>query len=212
MRTAYKRPVLGFRNASVNQQIATCERFANGAAKLPPSKLGTMPLDELEQVLAEARAVRQELNEVRAKARATLSKQKQIMVRLRDTTTGCAVHFWAQVKGNPAELISAGLAVEKSKHVSVGRPGAPTLLRATVEANGVKVRWRAPMRRCWFSLAYAEDKPGHGNWIHTSDFSTARSHFTFKKLKNGRTYWFRVKAHNSNGDSPWSQFVRVHVM
>jgi hypothetical protein len=97
MNKTQNRPALRFRNATVNQQINTCERFAIGMTKLPPEKRGRIPVDELQQVLEEAVAVRAELAEYRLQARFSLSKQKQVMTRLREKATACADWVNAQV-------------------------------------------------------------------------------------------------------------------
>jgi hypothetical protein len=143
MNKTKNRPPLRFRNATVDEQIITCERFAIGLKKLPPEKRGRVPVHELQQMLEEAVDVRAALAEHRFQARVTLTKQKQVMVRLREQATVCADWLNAQVAGDPLDLLAAGLRPAKSKRIAVGLPSVPMRLRATHLPSGVSLRWRS---------------------------------------------------------------------
>src|ERR1043166_458326 len=204
MKTKHVRPKLGFRNASVEQQLATCARLARGAAQLPAEQQQNIFFTELQESLDEAVAVKKELAEHRMKARAALVKQKTIMARLRNSATRSSLVLSAYGL-DAMDLLKAGLDVEKSKRIRTGPPGPPTQLRARPMAGAVELVWRSPMRRSLFTLQYAEGSLEDAQWISHSDLVSGRARFTFKDLKPGVLYWFRVQAQNPNGESAWTR-------
>lgn len=108
-------------------------------------------------------------------------------------------------------LLQAGLTLAKLKRVSVGLPGVPTALRARVVSAGVELRWRTPMRRCWYLISYAEAGSGETQWVKHQDLLPVRGRAVLTELQPGRTYWLRVQAHNGHGEGGWSTMLQVSV-
>ena len=101
-------------------------------------------------------------------------------------------------------LLQAGLKVSAPKTSRTGPPGVPKELRMKPVAGGAEVRWKSPMRRSLFFLQYREDSPQGEKWISPENSTAIRTRFTFRNLKPGVLYWFRVQAYNPNGKSGWS--------
>jgi hypothetical protein len=206
---SFKHPKLGFRNASVDAQITTCTRFVASAQSLSSDALASVPLSELEADLDAAIATRAELNYLRSQVAAVLGKQKEIMTRLRKSANRCAKGICSNVGGSEIELRRAGLEVHGSHHVRIV-PNTPEIIGATGIAHGAMLRWRSPLKRGFFSVQYAAEKPT--GWISPEPSSTERKRITIQNLQPGVLYWVRVKAHNANGESAWSQPVPVRAL
>ena len=207
MKTNRKQPKLGFRNASVPQQLDTAGRLARGAAKLPPELRAKIFHTDLTDTLGEAEDVRTELALLRGQMAALATRQKDVMSHLRERATRTARLLWAHAHGDGVTLLSAGLDLEKSRRVRTGLPGVPTELRVRERDGSIELLWRTPMRRCWYHVEVAEGSPDNANWRSHRDWSCGKGRFTFKGLKPHTAYWFRVKAFNANGESNWSGFV-----
>jgi hypothetical protein len=207
MNTNMKYPKLGFRNASVDQQIVTAGRLARGAAKLPQPLRERIFHEGLVRTLGEAEAIREETARLRAQLAATMTQEKNVMARLRNDATRCARSLWAHSSGDAQTLLEAGLDLEKSRRVRTGPPGVPTRLRARELNGAITLLWRNPMRRSWFHIEVAEGQPHEENWRWNNEWSSTKGRFTFTGLKPNVVHWFRVKAFNTNGESPWSDFV-----
>lgn len=207
MNNDMKYPKLGFRNASVPQQLDIAGRLARGAGKLPSELRAKIFHADLVETLGEAEDVGKELALLRDRLAATASKQKQIMARLRDNAKRCSNCLWAFSAGDAATLLGAGQDLEKSKRVRTGPPSAPTQLRVRERDGAIELLWRTPMRRCWYRIEIVEGSPGEEDWRSHRDWSCGKGRFTFQGLKPNTAYWFRVKAFNANGESLWSDIV-----
>ncbi len=200
-------PKLGFRNASVNEQIATVRRLATRAVTLPENIREQVLLGPLDEALAEAEAAVNDLARLRAQTKAAVSRQVAAMARLRENAMRSSIGISTWVKGDAAAMLGAGLSLAKSKRIRTGPPGVATELRARDIEGGVSLLWRNPMRRSWFTLQCAEGAPVEGNWQSNSEWYSGKGRFTFTGLRPNTVYWFRVKAHNTNGESAWSDAV-----
>jgi hypothetical protein len=157
--------------------------------------------------LEEALTAQRELEQLRVQAATVLTRQKDVMARLRDSATRTSRILWAYSNGDAVPLLEAGLDLEKSRRVRTGPPGVPTELRVRELDGSITLLWRNPMRRSWFRIQIAEGQPSEENWQSHNDLGCAKGRFTFTGLKPHTAYWFRVKAFNANGESPWSNFV-----
>ena len=214
MRRRTVKPKLGFRNATVRQQIDTASRLARGIKSLSPELQDRIHArQELEAALAEAVLVEQLLEKYRVKAKAMLVRQKTIMPKLRMLARCCTSGVEAlEGLAGPSVVLEVGLDLEKSKRVRTGVPNAPTELRAKLRAGVIMLLWKNPMRRSIFDVEYAIDSP-EGEWRKDSIHSTIlKARFTFRGAVPGTLYWFRVRAWNSNGQSDWSSPFSVRAL
>ncbi len=209
MKSRTKYPRLGFRNATIEQKLSTCGRFLRAAAKLPPVKCKFIPLNELEDDLAVARAANALVSQLRSELKAALTGRDTAVKKICEKTTDYARTYALCVARNETEVRAAGLDPERSKRVRTGPPGVPTHLRATAMQGGVKLLWKNPMRRSIFVIEYKEGSLGEGEWLRRQDLICACAKITIPNLKPGVQYFFRIQAENSNGKSPWSDAVGV---
>jgi hypothetical protein len=77
------------------------------------------------------------------------------------------------------------------------------LLQAEAQIGAMKLRWKTGLRRCWFQVQWIEGWQG--------DVWATRGRAVVPDLKSGVVYSFRVLAHNTNGQSNWSQTVTARV-
>jgi hypothetical protein len=112
----------------------------------------------------------------------------------------------AKTSGEPVKMGEAGLGTEAPKTVKVGKPSAPTNLRAepTATEGEVRLRYVRPLRRCWFNIEARPDTKPEGWRLIDSSF---RQSALLEGLQSGVKYWFRVSASNSHGTSPWSNLA-----
>ncbi len=104
---------------------------------------------------------------------------------------------------DPAAMTAAGLTV-RADWQKVGVPAAPQNLTAAATANAgeIRLRWQRPLRRCFFQVEFTTNPNTETNWRQLGG-ETAQS-FLATELTPGKLYWFRVRASNIHGESPWS--------
>lgn len=207
-----KLPKLGFRNASVPQQLSICEGVARGIATVPPEQRSGVPLSQLQELLTESQAVTADLAQYRMETRALASRQKKILARLRSRTMDCAMVLWAHLGGNELEMRRAGLDIQAKRCTPTGPPGVPTKLRALPVDGGVELRWQSAMRRSLFNFQMTEGVVGKTPWADVRDRFARRGRMLLNELKPGVLYSFRIKAWNSNGESVWSEAVSARPL
>ena len=213
MQKTILKPKLGFRNATVAEQIGTASRLARGVASLPPELRDRVPLAQLQEILNEAILVDQLLEKYRARAKTLLVRQKAVMPKLRMMARCCTSGVESlQILAGDSVVLKVGLDLEKSKRVRTGAPPVPTALRAKIRAGAVTVLWKNAMRRSIFNVEYAIDSPDSGWRQDGSSFTVPQARFTFKPAVPGTFYWFRVQAWNSNGQSEWSAPLSVRAV
>ena len=123
--------------------------------------------------------------------------------------SGFPVNEGGQLTVQDDELALGGGLLEGATG-SIGLADAPTRLRVMpVNVNGaVKLRWKRPVRRCFFTIEMTTEPEAKTGWTQvgpTTFPSSARQ--VISGLQPGVLYWFRVCAHNSAGQGPWSQCV-----
>jgi hypothetical protein len=207
-----KKPALGFRNASVKEQLQTCATFARSLARMPEEQRRGVRLKDFQDALAEAELVTRLLETYRRKARDTLRRQKDVMARLRAEAQACNSGLMSTAIMGQTNPVESGLPLEKSKRNRSGAPGAPTELRAKVRAEAITLLWKNPMRRSIFNVEYALDSSNSGWRKGGSSYTVLKARFTFKPAVPGTLYWFRVQAWNSNGQSEWSAPLSVRAV
>lgn len=204
------RAKLGFRNASVDQQIDTVTRLVSSIQALPPAKRDRLDLEDLQGALAEAVLVRQLLEKYRSKARELLARQvEEVMPRLRFAarcTKSCAEVLAGA--GDDAAVLETGLELTKSTRIRRGIPPVPTDLRARVRAGAITLLWKCSMRRSLFNIEYTTDLAA-GDW---RKLFAVKTRVTFEDAVPGTLYWFRIRAWNANGESDWSSLLSVRAV
>jgi hypothetical protein len=211
MKTQKQLPKLGFRNATKDQKHATCRRFINGVAALPPEKRGKMPVAELLQDLTEADAAMTRVAGLRAALKAALTMSDEKTARLcRNVTSGVQLYF-SEFGHNGVAFPETGVEAKAPKKPA-GPPGEPLELRAGVLPGAIKLRWKSPMRRSIFIVEFTEDPTGQTGWIRDSKNFTTRASHLLTGLKPNTAYSFRVRAQNSHGEGPWSECVTARPL
>lgn len=198
-----KRYRLNFRNQSIPNTLALCQRVADGVARLPEEK--RLPADEFPvgARVAEAAAAVQRVENLRAELRAAKADRAVKVRAARIAARHAAERVFWRDPHDAALHLAAGLEREADKR-PVGLPDAPGNLRAQATAfeGQVELRWKRPLRRCIFRVEMTTDPAATSGWAEVG--TTLKQKFTVTKLPSGVKCWFRVRAINAHGDGPWS--------
>lgn len=84
----------------------------------------------------------------------------------------------------------------------LGSPSAPSRIEATaINANTIDVEWEQVTGEEYYQVAWSTDGT---NWYDTQTTGTNDTTYTYDNLSSNTTYYFRVRAGNSEyGDSEW---------
>jgi hypothetical protein len=201
---------LGFANRPVHEQLAICQRVADGVARLPAAHreaLAEIPIADSTEAAAQACAA---VETAKHALKAALHDRKLKLRAAREHAHYVGLQLSARTAGDPAAFLQAGLEIAKVKQ-PVGRPDAPENLRAlATEFEGkVRLRWQRPVRRCYFDIEATTDPSATTGWKQVA--GSLRQTCEVSGLESGKKYWFRVAASNAHGQGPWSQAVCVRV-
>jgi hypothetical protein len=107
----------------------------------------------------------------------------------------------------------AGLTFTVTQAASSGGsvPSAPTnLLLTSATATTIKIKWSHDGINVWgFKIERKTGSTGTWSQIGTGN-STSRA-FSDNTVMGGKTYFYRVRAHNGSGDSPYSNELQVNT-
>lgn len=201
---------LGFRNKSAVDQLTLCERTLTRLAAPNQPQSNPTQLTDAQTTVAALRTCHDRVESLRRELKGQLSHRKELLRSARDQVTRACLGAADAVDFDPAKLLAAGLQLEASKTVPVGVPAAPHHLRAapTLNEGEVRLDWRRTVRRCWFEIECRPDPEPEG-WNLIA--SASRQSHLATGLLPGVKYWFRVRAGNSHGLSPWSNLVLVRA-
>lgn len=205
-----KRHKLNFGNRTVLEQLAICRRVADGFARLPAEHQAKFADTNVIGAADEADAACQEAENLKIALRGALQRRNQKVRAARDAASSAAIGIWLATNGDPAAMLASGLEIVRDKQ-PVGKPDAPANLRTLpTEFEGTaRLRWKRPVRRCWFVVEATTDPAAQSGW---KDLMTSfKQTCTVTGLKGGMKYWFRIAASNAHGQGPWSQPVSVWV-
>lgn len=202
---------LGFRNASAAKQLEICDTQLARFANLTVAARADMDFAGLQTVVATAHDSRQRIQRLRAELKHEVAGHQTHLRAAREAVTRACVHTLANVHADPAAMTAAGLNV-RADWQKVGVPAAPQNLTAaaTLNAGEIRLRWQRPLRRCFFKVEFTANPNTETNWRQLGG-ETAQS-FLATGLTPGKLYWFRVRAENIHGQSPWSGVASARAM
>lgn len=81
------------------------------------------------------------------------------------------------------------------------KPGKPSSFKAVAKKGSVKLTWEAVKQCDGYELAYSRKKSG--NYTRIKNVAGSKVSYTFKskKLKAGKTYYFRIRSYSGTGGS-----------
>lgn len=207
-----KRIKFGFRNQSADDTLRLCERAVQNLATLPPENLVDVPQAELVDTVAATRASHDRIASLRVELKTEISRRNQLLRAAREQTMRCV--NWAAMNMNhdPVKMMEIGFDLY-APWAKVSPPAAPTHFHAepTASAGEAQLRWQRPtMRDGWFVIQAqaGEFKPDGWQTVETSCFQQS---CRLEGLVSGGMYWFRVRACNRRGQSPWSELATARV-
>ncbi len=205
-----KRHKLSFANRPVHEQLAICQRVADGVATLPAEQrelLAEIPIADSTEAAAKACAA---VEAAKLALKAALHDRKIKLRAARQHADYIGLKLSSKAADDPAAFLRAGLEVAKEKQ-PVGLPSAPAHLRAraTDFEGRAKLRWLRPVRRCTFLVEMTTDPNAATGWKQVR--ISLRQSCEVDGLESGKKYWFRLAASNAHGQGPWSQAVSVRV-
>lgn len=206
-----QRHKLDFRNKKHQEQLAMFDRVLAGCDALPADKQKQIPtLERLRSQTAAARASHEHITTLRTALKTEITNRKALFLAARRSATNSALGLALNVNYQPSEMLAAGLDLAKTTATRVGTPATPTNFRGapTDNVGEALLRWKRTVRRCVFEIESCADLEA-GNWAFIT--TASRQTYLVKELKSGVNCWFRIRASNSHGQSPWSQPVSVRV-
>lgn len=207
-----QRHKLDFRNKKHREQLAMFDQvIASGDALTAGQRPEVHALEPLRTQTAAARASDEHIAALRSALKSELINRQALFQAARKSAANTALGVAIQVNFQPAALLAVGLELAKSTAKRVGPPGVPENFRGepTASEGEARLRWKRPLRRCIFELAW-QTGPADPASLTLRDTASRQSHLV-AHLDSGGKYWFYVRAVNANGASPWSQPVVVRV-
>ena len=201
---------LGFRNKPVADQLSICERTVANLSAKPDRMDDAKKLSDASDAVKALRASHDRITSLRGQLKAEIQNRQKLLRTARERVYYACLNAAVKMDFDPAGLSAAGLELERPKNVPVGVPGVPEYLRGepTNVKGEARLRWKRPVRRCWFLIECCTDIQA-GDW-KLLESATQQVHVV-SGLKSGGEFWFRVCAENSHGQGPWSQPVAVRV-
>ena len=197
---------LTFRNKSALEQLTLAEQTLAGIAAKPEHQQDPLQLTDAQATVAALRTSHERVLSLRAELKMEVTRRNALLRESRKKVYNTSLGVQAKTSGEPVKMGEAGLGTEAPKTVKVGKPSAPTNLRAepTATEGEVRLRYVLPLRRCWFNIEARPDTKPEGWRLIDSSF---RQSALLEGLQSGVKYWFRVSASNSHGTSPWSNLA-----
>jgi len=201
---------LGFRNKSALEQLALCERTVTSMAAKPEYQFDPAQVTDAQGAVTALRASHERIAQLRTELKTEISHRSELLREARNKVSRASLGVSVKVSGDPSKLMAAGLELEKPKTIPVGKPAAPDHFSGepTASEGEARLRWRRPLRRCWFQIECRLDTAPDG-WSMVE--SCGQQTCVIKGLVSGGKYWFRVCAVNAHGEGPWSNPVAVRV-
>ena len=197
---------LGFRNASSQKQLVICDDLLAKLDKLPTVAQQGMDLPGLKAIVATAHASRQRIQRLKSALKHEVAKHKTHLHAAREAMAMAAITVKFNAYSEVQAITETGLPLAATWQ-KVGVPAAPLNLTAKVTKypGEIQLRWKRTVRRCLFHVQMNTDPTNEKGWQVLG--GTRLQSFTEPELKPGTVYWFRVRAENIHGMSPWSNLA-----
>jgi hypothetical protein len=201
---------LGFRNKSAAAQLGICERVVANLAAKPELLKDPDRLTEASEAVTALRSSHDRILNLRGQLKSEIVRRNQLLRVARDKVKNAGFNAAYAAQFERAKMVEAGLELPRPLNVPVGKPATPDYLSGepTDKEGEARLRWKRPVRRCWFEIEYCLDVV-LGDWKLVD--SSPRQSCVVEGMVSGEKYWFRIRALNSHGESPWSQPVAVRV-
>jgi hypothetical protein len=201
---------LGFRNKSASTQLGICERVVASLTAKPELLKDADRLTEASDAVAALRMSHDRILQLRGQLKSEITRRNQLLRAARNKVTNAGFNAAYAAEFEPVKMVEAGLELPRPLNVPVGKPGAPDNFRGepTNKDGEARLRWKRPVRRCWFEIEYSLDVTAK-DW--TMCATSPHQVCVVGKLVSGGKYWFRVRATNAHGEGPWSNPVAVRV-
>ncbi len=201
---------LTFRNKSALDQLTLAEQTLAGIAAKPELQFDPQQLTDAQAMVAALRTSHERVISLRGEIKMEVTRRNDLLREVRNKVLNASLGVQVKTGGVPTKLREAGLALEAPKTVKVGKPAAPTNLRAvpTASEGEVRLRFVRPLWRCSFDIEARTDAEPDGWKLIDSCFKQTA---LLEGLQSGVKYWFRVRATNAHGESPWSNLATARV-
>ena len=201
---------LGFRNRSGPEQMEICDKHLAAFASLPADQRPDLDLVGLQATVAAAHESHRRIQQLKADLKHAVAAHRTRLRAAREAMTLACLTMVAQVKFEPQGMMAAGLQLQKPWR-KVGVPAAPLNLtaRATANAGEIRLDWKRTVRRCLFQVEVNADPRNEAGWKPLG--GNRQQHWVATDLVSGSECYFRVRAVNIHGNSPWSGIATARV-
>lgn len=202
---------LGLRNRTAADKLVIRTHFTRRLAALPPEKRPHVRLEPLQAACDASEAAHVAVATLRMNLTAAITRRNDCDAEFDRVTESAAIGFSFSVKSE-AEYFAVGLDVQ-NRNRPLGLAAAPTRLRSEpvpgMATGAVMLRWKRPLRRCYFYVEHTPDARASMGWTRVSGSLAAK--LVIRDLEPGQLYWFRVRAHNNAGAGPWCEALQARA-
>ena len=194
---------LGFRNASSQKQLVICDDLLAKLDNLPAAAQQSMNVPALKATVATAHASRLRIQMLKADLKHEVASHQTHLRAAREGMTLAAITVKFNAHSKVQAITDTGLPLA-APWQKVGLPAAPQNLTASATAfpGVIQLRWQRTARRCLFHVQFNTNPLNEKGWQNLG--GTRAQSYTVPELKPGQVYWFRVRAENIHGKSPWT--------
>lgn len=203
---------LDFRNKKQLEQLVMFDQvIASGDALTAEQRQVIPALEPLRTQAAAAHTSHERIATLRAALKSELGNRRALFLAARQGASYTATGMALQVNFQPSAILGIGLALAASTARKVGPPGIAENFpgEPTASEGEARLRWRRPLRRCSFELAWDTRPLAAAELVLRA--STGRQSRLVTGLESGGKYWLYLRAINAHGESAWSQPVIVRV-
>jgi len=193
---------LDFSHLSLAEKVIRAQQVVAGLTNNPTFQTPHPPLAQITASVEAVQTVLVEVQSLRQAARAKTAEQNELEATLNKQMSQLAAYIESITGGDETLILKAGFSVREA--ATAGDTDAPTGLSASEgDHDGeIDLHWNRVGRARSYVIERSADPPSDSSWTHEKIVTSSSA--TISGLTRGTTYWFRVAAVGTDGQSGWS--------